>query len=57
MAKTVNALPFAAPAVDGGSAVPLYRQLYEGLREAILSGRLAPGTPVRRAALLAAEDP
>ena len=31
-------------ALDGSSPVPRYRQLYEGLREAILRGRLAAGT-------------
>jgi GntR family transcriptional regulator/MocR family aminotransferase len=55
LAKTVNALPFAAPAVDGGSGVPLYRQLYEGLRDAILSGRLAPGTRLASTREIAAE--
>jgi GntR family transcriptional regulator/MocR family aminotransferase len=29
--------------LDRASAVPLHRQLYDGLREAILSGRLRPG--------------
>jgi GntR family transcriptional regulator / MocR family aminotransferase len=29
--------------LDRGVGVPLHRQLYEGLREAILSGRLRPG--------------
>jgi GntR family transcriptional regulator/MocR family aminotransferase len=29
--------------LDGGSATPLYRQLYAGVRESILAGRLAPG--------------
>jgi GntR family transcriptional regulator/MocR family aminotransferase len=29
--------------LDRGGSVPLYRQLYDGLREAILSGRLRPG--------------
>ena len=55
MAKTVNVLPFAALAVDGGSPVPLYRQLYESLREAILSGRLAPGTRLASTREAAAE--
>jgi hypothetical protein len=30
------------------SSVPLYRQLYDGLREAILSGQLQPRQPRRR---------
>jgi 2-aminoadipate transaminase len=31
------------PSLDSQSATPLYRQLFEALREAILAGRLAPG--------------
>ena len=44
--------PEAVP--DRGSAVPLYRQVYQSLRAAILSGRLRPGTrlPSTRAASL-----
>lgn len=30
--------------LDPASGIPLYRQLYAGLRQAILSGRLPPGT-------------
>ena len=42
--------PEAVP--DRDSGVPLYRQVYQGLRAAILSGRLQPGTrlPSTRAA-------
>lgn len=32
--------------LDEGAEMPLYRQLYEGIREAVLSGRLAPGTRI-----------
>ena len=37
--------------LDPRSAAPLYRQLYEGLREAIVAGRLRPGArlPAARA--------
>ena len=44
--------PEAVP--DRGSVVPLYRQVYQSLRAAILSGRLQPGTrlPSTRAAAL-----
>ena len=44
--------PEAVP--DRGSGVPLYRQIYQSLRAAILSGRLPPGTrlPATRAAAL-----
>lgn len=43
MAKTTSALPVWIPPLDRGSALPLHRQLYQGLRAAILRGRLAPG--------------
>lgn len=32
--------------LDEAEDVPLYRQLYEGIREAVLSGRIAPGTRI-----------
>jgi GntR family transcriptional regulator/MocR family aminotransferase len=32
--------------LDGKSAVPLYRQIYEAIRQAILSGNLHPTTPL-----------
>lgn len=32
--------------LDESDDVPLYRQLYEGVREAILTGRIAPGTRI-----------
>jgi hypothetical protein len=35
-------------ALDRGSGVPLHRQLYEGLREAVLSGRLPAERGCRR---------
>lgn len=42
MTKTApGILPVVA--LDRGSSMPLYRQLYEGYREAILEGRLRPG--------------
>src|SRR5688500_11234181 len=43
--RTASA-PDALVMVDARSAVPLYRQIYESFREAILSGRLAPGARV-----------
>ncbi len=42
-------------ALDRGSGVPLHRQLYEGLREAVLSGRLSAGTRLPSSRLLASE--
>jgi GntR family transcriptional regulator / MocR family aminotransferase len=38
-----TALPNAIVALDGSSARPLHAQVYEQLRGAVLSGRLAPG--------------
>jgi GntR family transcriptional regulator/MocR family aminotransferase len=44
MSKIATSLPTAAIALNRSSATALYRQLYDGLRDAILSGRLGPGT-------------
>lgn len=49
------ASPVVQLAVDPGSAVPMYRQVYEGLREAILSGRLARGARLPSSRALAAD--
>lgn len=42
-----------ALALDESLPLPLYRQLYEGLRDSILSGRLAPGQRVPSSRVLA----
>jgi GntR family transcriptional regulator/MocR family aminotransferase len=44
-----------APALDPASRTPLHRQLYEGLREAILSGRVRAGTRFPATRALAAD--
>ncbi len=44
MSKIATSLPNAAIALDRSSSTALYRQLYDQIREAILSGRLSPGT-------------
>ena len=44
MAKRSAAVSFAAVPLDELSSVPLYRQVYERLRTAILMGQLTPGT-------------
>src|SRR5258708_30490944 len=44
MAKRSAAVSFAAVPLDDMSSVPLYRQVYERLRTAILMGQLTPGT-------------
>jgi GntR family transcriptional regulator / MocR family aminotransferase len=55
MGKISTALPNAAIALDRSGATALYRQLYDQLREAILSGRLAPGTRIPSTRELATE--
>jgi GntR family transcriptional regulator / MocR family aminotransferase len=44
MGKIATSLPTATVALDRSSSTALYRQLYDQLREAILSGRLSAGT-------------
>jgi GntR family transcriptional regulator/MocR family aminotransferase len=55
MGKSSNAVPLAAASLDADAVTPLYRQLYESLRTAILEGRLAPGTRLPATRELAAE--
>jgi GntR family transcriptional regulator/MocR family aminotransferase len=43
MAKRTTAAHLAALSLDPTAAAPLYRQLYFGIREAILAGQLQPG--------------
>ncbi|HEU4588365.1 MAG TPA: PLP-dependent aminotransferase family protein [Gemmatimonadales bacterium] len=50
-----SAAPFTPVALDPGSPAPLYRQLYDEVRAAILSGRLAPGTRIPSTRALAEE--
>src|SRR5215218_8802016 len=49
------ASPVVHLVMDPESAVPMYRQVYEGLREAILSGRLARGARLPSSRALAAD--
>jgi GntR family transcriptional regulator/MocR family aminotransferase len=55
MSKIATALPNAAIALDRSSSTALYRQLYDQLRNAILSGRLSPGTRLPSTRELATE--
>lgn len=48
-----SALPMVR--LDRGAGLPLHRQLYQGLREAILDGTLAPGSRLPATRSLAAE--
>ena len=55
MAKISTSLRFATLVLDQHACVPLYRQLYQALRQAILAGRLSPGTRLPSSRELAAE--
>ena len=55
MSKRSAAIPFATLALDHTSPAPLYRQLYDELRRAILNGRLAPGVRLPSTRELAVE--
>jgi len=55
MSKIATSLPNAAINLDRASATALYRQLYDQLRNAILSGRLAAGTRLPSTRELACE--
>lgn len=52
--RTASA-PDTLVALDAALDVPLYQQLYGGLRDAILSGRLAPGARLPSSRLLATD--
>ena len=55
MSKQTAAVPFTTFAIDTSSQVPLYRQLYESLRQAILTGQLRPSARLQSTRELAAE--
>jgi GntR family transcriptional regulator/MocR family aminotransferase len=55
MAKFSSSLPIGLIDLDAQSTVPLYRQLYESLRRAILSGQLSPGTRLQSTREMASE--
>lgn len=55
MAKRVSAAPVPPIRLDRGSAVPIHRQIFEGLRGFILEGRLSPGAQLPSTRTLAAE--
>jgi GntR family transcriptional regulator/MocR family aminotransferase len=54
-ARRSGAAHLAALALDADSAMPLYRQLYFAIREAILAGRLPAGTRLPASRSLAAD--
>lgn len=55
MSKHSVAVPFTALALDSTSRVPLYRQLYDSLRQAILTGQLRPRMRLQSTRELAVE--
>jgi GntR family transcriptional regulator/MocR family aminotransferase len=55
MAKYSSSIPNGLITLDAESATPLYRQLYDSLRRAILSGQLAPGTRLQSSREIAKE--
>ena len=55
MAKFSSAIPNGLISLDAESQTPLYRQLYDSLRRAILTGLLAPGTRLQSSREMAAE--
>jgi GntR family transcriptional regulator/MocR family aminotransferase len=55
MSKHSIAVPFTTVSLDSSSPDPLYRQLYEWLRGAILTGQLRPGTRLQSTRELATE--
>jgi GntR family transcriptional regulator / MocR family aminotransferase len=55
MAKHSTTVPYAFVNLDGANGTPLYRQLYDELRTAILAGQLRAGTRLPSTRELAAE--
>ncbi len=55
MAKRAHDVPLPAVMIDPGSAEPLHRQLYFGIRAAILDGRLRPGLRLPSSRVLASD--
>ncbi|HYY41511.1 MAG TPA: PLP-dependent aminotransferase family protein, partial [Pyrinomonadaceae bacterium] len=55
MAKRSTTMPYAFINLDGAHGAPLYRQLYDELRTAILTGQLRAGTRLPSTRELAAE--
>src|SRR5690349_11771666 len=55
MKKHSTFVPLSVLNIDPESSVPIYRQLYTGLRNAILNGQLAPGTQLPSTRVLASQ--
>ena len=55
MSKHAIAVPYTTLMLDPAASEPLYRQLYDALRGAILAGQLKPGTRLQSTREMAAE--
>ena len=55
MAKFSSSIPNGLITLDAKSETPLYRQLYNSLRRAILKGQLAPGARLQSSREIAKE--
>jgi GntR family transcriptional regulator/MocR family aminotransferase len=55
MARSADRAPLLGIALDFDSEVPRHRQLYQALRDAVLAGRLPPGTRLPSTRALAGE--
>jgi GntR family transcriptional regulator / MocR family aminotransferase len=53
--KQISGVPLLALTLDPQSSISLYQQLYDGLRSAILTGRLTAGTRLPATRMLASE--
>src|SRR5215211_576852 len=55
MPKSATAMPSITFTLQSSKAVPMYRQLYDWVRKAILTGQLRPGTRLQSTRELATE--
>src|SRR4029077_3706101 len=55
MSKLPNAAALPALALDATARPRMYRQIYDGVRDLVLSGRLKPGQPLPSSRAFAAE--
>src|SRR5262245_47324828 len=55
MPKVSRSVPIAAIPLDAASGVPMYRQIYFGLQQAILSGTMRAATRLPSTRVLASE--
>ncbi len=53
--RLASSAPATLVEIDATIRTPAYRQIYDSLREAIVSGRLAPGSPIAGTRVLASD--